>query len=323
MNQHMTDSFLSQDEERKELRAKIDEVNKIAFNRWTDPSWRNEMAADMTEVIYRGFEHENLLNYLTTVENAPMDGRVFIKEVRGLRAFWLARGGYIEASSMTEDVIELPRDLIGFHVTEFEDKIMTNFAETQANLVDLGIQRMDAEVNLRFLRLLQAAIPSSSPYYTSASGLSLTTLNKALRDVRDESRDFQVAIVGRSTMTEQIMDLLTGQPGNSAFLPSTNEDVVRRGLLGTYRGAPVIALKNYKDDQEKPFFPANELYVIARDASRMAFWGGLRSKEWVEDEVDYWHYRAWREFGGIVHRPQRLRRIVDSSIAAYTSYPND
>lgn len=320
MNSHTID--LSKPVDRDQLRAQTARLNQLAADNWDNPQWRREMAAELTETIYKGFEHENLLGLMTEVENAPFDGRVFIKQVRGLKAHWVARGGYIESSTLRADVIELPRDTVGFHVEEFEDKLVTNFAETQATLVDLGIQRLDAEVNLRFLRALQAAVPSGSDQYISGAGLSLTALNTALREVRDESRDFTVTIVGRSTMTDQIIDLLTAGP-NSGFIPETNEALLRRGVLGVYRGARIVTLKNYKDAEEKPFFPANEMWVIARDASKFAFWGGLKSKEFSEQDNWYWHFLARRDFGGIVHRPRRLRRIIDTSIVAYTSTPGD
>jgi hypothetical protein len=321
-NSTMIDTFGRSDDERKALRAKIERVNKEAYDNWDNPVWRRSMAAELTEAIYRGFEHENLLSLMTDVENAPFDGRVFIKETRGLRAFWVARGGYIEASDMHSEVMELPRDTIGFHVYEMEDKLRTNFAETQATLISLAGQRMDAEINLRVLRLLQAAVPSSSDYYISGSGLSLTALNTALREVRDETREFELTILGRITMTDQILETLStsGSGGvASGFTPETNEQMLRRGVLGTYRGARIVTLRNYSDDTRTPFFPANELYILARDASKFAFWGGLLSKEYVEDDNWYWHYLARRDFGGVVHRPERIRRIVDTSIPAYTA----
>lgn len=313
----LLDPYGRSDDERKALREKIDRVNRDAAENWDNPTWRREMAQEMTETIYEGFDHENLLGLMAEVENAPFDGRVFVKEVRGLRAFWVARGGYIEASTMRAQVMEIPRDTIGFHVTEFEDKLRTNFAETQSTLVDLGIRRLDAEVNNRVLSTFQAAIPDTSPYYIDDSGVSLAALNTALREVRDESKVFDLAIVGRSTMTDQIMDELLGASYNgSGFLPETNEQLVQRGVLGTYRGAKIITLRNFQDDEDVSFFPANEMYVIARDASKFAFWGGLMSKEYVEDDNWYWHYLARRDFGGVVHRPERARRIVDTSLTA-------
>ena len=204
----MIDRYGRTEDERKALRLKVEAANREAMQNWDNPTWRREMAAAMTETIYMGFQHENLLSLFAQVENAPFDGRVIVREVRGLRAYWVARGGYIEASTVHAEAMELPRDTIGFHVYEFEDKLMTNFAETSATLVDLAMQRLDAQVNQRVLSLFQAAIPSSSSYYSSGAGLTLTRLNAAIRDVRDASRSQNVAIIGRATMVDQIIDAI-------------------------------------------------------------------------------------------------------------------
>lgn len=298
------------------LREKVRLANEEAKARWDDPQWHKEIAAEITETILWGFEHENLLNLMSEVDYPGFDDRVFISEVRGLRAFWIARGGYIEASHMHRETMELPRDTIGFHVSDMTDKILVNFAETQSDLIRLGIQRLDAAVNQRFLALLQAAIPQGDDYYVSSSGLSLTAVDTALINVRDESQSRDVAIVGRETMTGQFVSELSNSNAFTGFLPSTNEEMLDRGLLGTYKGAKIVTLTNYKDENDAAFFPANEMYVIARDASRFAFWGGLQAKEFEEQDNWYWHYLARKDFGGVIHRPARIRRIVDTSLSA-------
>lgn len=317
-NSTMIDLHGRTNEERDALRAWKEKVNKEAFENWDNSAWRREMAQAMTEAVYRGFEHENLLSLFAEVENAPFDGRVFVKETRGLKAYWIARGGYIEASSMHSEVMEIPRDTIGFHVYEMEDKLRTNFAETQQTLVRLAGQRMDAQINSRVFSMFQAAVPSSSAYYSSGAGLSLSTLDAAIRRVRDESGQFELAIVGRITMTDQIISELNANGAYTGFIPETNEQMLQRGVLGTYRGCRIITLRNYDDDTRTPFFPANELWLVGQGASKFAFWGGLLSKEYVEEDNWYWHYLARRDFGGAVIRPERLHRIVDTSIAAYT-----
>lgn len=304
------------DPEAEALRQKIALLNEEAAKNFDDPAWRRERAQEMTETIYEGFQHENLLALMAEVENLPFTGRSFVKETRGLKAFWLSRGGYIEASYLHSEVMEIPRDIIGFHVTEFEEKLETNFAETAATLVDLAIQRMDAMVNQRVLSLFQAAIPDNThPSYVSGNGVSLAQLNAALAGVRDASKTRNVTILGRPTMTEQIMDELLGADHNgSGFIPATNEDMVRRGLLGTYRGANIVSLTNYTDENDVPFFPDNEMYIMSNDASKFAFWGGMKTKEFVEEDNWYWHFLGKKEFGGVVHRPDRLRRIIDTSL---------
>jgi hypothetical protein len=304
--------IMSEEIDRKAIRQKMDALNQEARDNWHDLQWRQAMAAEMTETIYEGFEFENLLDIMTDVERAGEFDQVYIKEVRGLRAFWIALGGDIEASTLTEDVMSVPRENLAFRVDEFEDKLLSNFAETQATVVDLGIQRMQAEVNRRFLKLIQAAIPSGSDQYISGAGLSLTALNAALREVRDESRSGDIAIIGRATMIDQIYDQVADGAG---FWPETNEEFLRRGSLGVYRGARLVNLSNYKDDQGISFFPANELFIIGRDASKFVLWGQPKSKEWTDTDW-YWHYQARMQVGGVVHRPERARRVVDTSQVA-------
>lgn len=299
--------------EREALLNKQEALTAEARENWHDPEWRRLMAQEITETIYWGFQHENLLQLMSQVEYLPFDGRSFVKEVRGMRAFWTARGGYIEASSIRSDVFEIQRDMIGFHVFEFEDKVENGFGETQSNLVNLGQQRLDAEVNLRALHLFEAAVPTSSPYCIEGNGVSLTALDTALNEVFDTSFDGHITIIGRRLMIGQIVDALAA--GNYAgFLPATNEEILRTGVLGVYKGATLAYLKNYRDDEDVSFFPANEMWVVGRDASKFAYWATPKSREWT-DEAWYWHYVTRQDFGGAVYRPDRLRRIIDDATA--------
>lgn len=303
----MVDSFGRSQEENKARKEIMERANEEARLRWTDPQYRRDFAADLTESILLGFEYETLLDRWIDTERVDFNGRSYIRETTGLKAFYMARGGYIEASEMTSEISELPRDMIGVHVWEFEDKFLTNFAESAQTLRDLCIRRMDAEVNRRVLTVLSEAVGSSSPYYTSAAGLSKTTLDAAIREVREETKSGMVSIVGRPTMVDQICDF-------TGFSNETLEEIRARGFLGVYRGANIVSLHNYEDEDGNAFIPNNELWVIAPDCGKFAFYGGLQSKEFTELDNWYWHYLARRDSGVMVHHPERSRRIVDSSI---------
>jgi hypothetical protein len=87
-------------------------------------------------------------------------------------------------------------------------------------------------------------------------------------------------------------------------------------VLGRYRGALLISLRNYKDEDGLPFLPANELFVMGTDTGRFGFYGGLKAKEFTELDNWYWHYLARRDSGAMIHHPERARRIVDSNTPA-------
>lgn len=296
-------------DERRELNELMGKANEEARENWDNPKWRADFAAEMTESILLGFEYETVLDRFIETERTDFNGRIFIREATGLKAFWMARGGYIEASELTAETSEVPRDMLGVHVYEFEDKLVNSFAETAQTLRDLAIRRMDAEVNRRVLTLIQEAIPDGSPYYHAAPGLGKPALDMAVRQVRDASGSGEVVIVGRPTMTDQIADF-------EGFSDEAKEEVRQRGVLGRYKGADIIALKNYKDEDGTPYIPGNELYVISRDVGKFAFYGGLKSKEFTEQDNWYWHYLARRDTGALIHHPERARRMEDTNQTA-------
>jgi hypothetical protein len=310
---------LANDEARALAReAKVKATEEAKAN-WDNAQWQKDMAQALGDAIYRGFEHEDLLSLFAEVERVPYEGRSFVKQARGLKAFWVAKGGYIEASNIQSDVMEIPRDTVGFHVYEFEDKLRYGFGESIQDLINLGAQRMDAQINAHVFNLFQAAVPTSSAYYSTGSGINLTTLNSAITRIQDESGSSEVAIIGRITMINLIQEALMTSSVPQAFLPETNEDLIRRGVLANYRGARIVPLRNYDDDTRTPFFPANELWVVGPGASKFAFFGGPQSWQWTDPGDEYVHYKTRMDFGGTVIRPERLHRFVSTSIAAYTT----
>lgn len=309
ITKQLVDAFGRSAEDKRVKRELTERANEEARQHWGSAQWRADFAAEMTESILLGFEYETLVDRWIETETTDFNGRIFVREASGLKAFYMARGGYIEASSLTSEVSEIPRDMVGVHVWEFEDKFTNNFAESAQTLRDLAIQRMDAEINRRIHTVLSQAIPSGSPYYVSTPGLSKAALDNAIRGVSDATRTGEVVIVGRPSMVDQIVDF-------EGYGPETLEEIRQKGVLGTYRGCTIVRLKNYKDEDGTAYLPANELWVMARDTGKFAFFGGLKSKEFEDLDNWYWHYIARRDTGILVHHPERARLLVDSNQSA-------
>lgn len=309
ITQAMVDNFAKSVASKREQREITEKANDEAKLYWNDAKWRADFAAELTESILLGFDYETLVDQWIETQTLGFNDRATVKEATGLKAFWMARGGYIEASQMSAEIAEIPRDMIGVHVFEFEDKFLTNFTESAQTLRDLSIQRMDAEINRRIHTVMAEAIPSGSPYYVATPGLSKPALDNAIRAVQDASRTGQVSIIGRPTMVDQIVDF-------EGFGVETLEEIRQKGVLGNYRGANIVRLRNFKDEDGTPYLPGNEMWVMAKDTGKFAFFGGLMSKEFTDNDNWYWHYIARRDVGLLVYHPERARRLVDSNQAA-------
>ncbi len=297
---------------RAEHAALAEKLNAEARENWDNDAWHRQVAADLQSTFDYGFTFDNNFGQYIEVRNVGEADRIVIKERKGLKVFWTSRGGYIEESQLTEERFTVPRDTVGFHVSEHIDKLRLNFAETIDSLVTLGNQRLEAETNRRILSLAKAATPDGSAYSVSVNGLTKDVLDQAIREVRDSIRPdgagpVPVTILARSAM----MDVISDFPGYS---DETLDEIRLRGRLGVYRGANLQLLTNYTDEDGASFQPSNELWVLGGNAGVFALFGGLVLKSWDENTVDYRHYRARRDMGGLIHRPEVIRRIVDTSV---------
>jgi hypothetical protein len=307
------DPFGKNPEAAQEYERQKAALNERAKKEWDDPAFHRSIAADVASILDYQFTFENLFGSYFQVENVGQFDRVILRERRGLKVFYTSRGGYIEESQLKREDWELPRDTLGFHVSEHTDKLQANFAETIEDMVSLGSARMEAEINRRMFNLLQEAVPSSSPYYVAAAGLTKTALDTAIREVKDAIKPngvgpLPVTIIGRASMVDQISDF------NLGFDPEATEEIRAKGRLGVYRAANIVQVINYTDENGLPYIPANELWVFGGTVGKFAMYGGTTAKSWEENTVDYRHYRTRRDIGGLVHHPEQARRIVDSTV---------
>jgi hypothetical protein len=293
-------------------------LNQEAKDNWHNENWHVEQAAVLAERLDYGFQFENLFGTYFEVRNVGEFDVVEISERRGMNVFWTARGGYIDETQLKTERFTAPRDTIGFHVSEFEDKLRANYAETLEQLADLAMQRLDAEVNRRMFNLLQFAIPSSSPYYVNATtGLTKDILDTAIREVQDVVKPNNgtmppVTIAGRATMIDKISDVVTDAA--ALFDPEATAEIRRMGRLGVYRGANVVRISNYTDENDASYIPDNELWVFGGTVGVFAKYGGMQSKSWAENTVDYRHIRGRMDCGGLIYHPDRARRIIDGTV---------
>jgi hypothetical protein len=293
-------------------------LNEEAKANWDNLTWHKEQAAILSEKFDYGFQFENLFPTYFEVRNVGEFDTVTITERRGLNVFWTARGGYIDETQLKTERFDVPRDTIGYHVSEFEDKLRANYAETIETLSDLAMQRLDAEVNRRMFQMLQTAIPLGSPYHVNATtGLTKVMLDTAVREVNDTVVPNNgvmppVTILGRAAMIDKISTVVTDPA--ALYDPEATAEIRRKGRLGVYRGANVVRIQNYTDENDASYIPSNELWIFGGTVGVFARYGGMVTKRWEENTVDYVHYRGRQDVGGLVYAPQRARRIVDGTV---------
>lgn len=300
---------LETDEARQAYERAKAALNDEAKENFHDEGWQREQAATLASMLDYQFTFNNYFGSYFLVRNAGAYEKVYLRERRGLKVFYTHRGGYIEESQLRTEDWEIPRDTLGFHVSEFEDNLEAGYAETMEAMIALGMARMEAEVNRRMLNLMQEAIPNTSPFFVdaTATGLTAAVLNDALVDVEDAIQPngvgpVPVTILGRASAIGAISDF-------AGYADEAMEEIRARGRLGTYRGANITRVINYTDENGQPYVADNEVWVFGGTVGHFVNYGGMKSKTWSENTADYRHYRVRKDIGGLVHHPEQARRI--------------
>lgn len=302
----------------KNLQAEIHRLNDEARDLFYDEAWRNEQAQRINTSVQDGFKSANLVELMTQVQYLGRDEVATASVLQGLEAFHVARGGYIEESTLTEDVMYIEKDQIGFHFVDHLDRIEVNFVPRSEQIITLGAQRIDSEISRRVLRTYEAATTIGNGNYAGVSGLGLADLNGAISRVEDAPSpsvgQASPVIVARAPMVAKIVDALTASNAYSLYLPETNDELMKRGQIASYRGIPIVKLPNWVDQHGRPFFKGNEMYVVSKDAAVTAFHGSPRPHNYIAQGEDYWHYIQRIDYGVAVINPEQVFRIVDSTV---------
>lgn len=298
-----------------EMATQAARLNEIAVERWTDPMWHREQAALIGQAVDLGFN-----NGLNGVFDGVLDTRSIglgdvetMKLRSGIEVFSVAEGGYVDESTLKTNHFTLGRDTFGWHVVASEQDALADWSETFADLIRLARLKEGMEVVRRQYALLDAGIPTSSPYFVDASAaLTNTILADAVTDVFDAPRKFtsplalnsQIQIIGRAAAVDEITAM-------SGFTQSENslDEIRALGYLGTFRGAAVRRLSNYVDEDDNSFFPSDELWVVSPGAGRFVLYGGTRPNSWVEQALRKVHTDTRRTIGGALFQPQVVRRL--------------
>lgn len=306
-----TASFMSKGE-KEQLAAQEAHYTEHAKANWENPGFHREMAKVITEALEWGFTNQNVFNSVVDTVQAEEGDVITVEEVRGMQVFATHRGGQVDQSTMTSEIFQLPRDEMAWHVSELEDDIRNNYGKFLSRLIPYAQQRETAEIHRRIANLVQAAVPQGSASYIDATSAGLTpeVLNAAITKVRDTPPPSSgpsiaaagLTIIGRATAVDQILDF-------NGYAEAALEEIRKTGSIGTYRGANIQRLTNWTDEDSESYFPEDEIYLLSGNAGKFAFYGGARTKQWVEDKVDYVHARSRRTLGGMIYRPGAIRRI--------------
>lgn len=241
------------------------------------PSIDPKYGSRIVKRVHRSLRADKTLKALG-FEFLPKDKSLVVRETKGMQVFWVAKGGYVQESHARQDLFEAPRDLVGFHVSEFEEKVIEDPEGTADLYYDLAYQKIKNELLLRCLLTLSAAKPSADEW---PKGNPSLLVDEVIDEV-PEDLGSEVIGIGR----------------HKAW-----------SLLPEIEGIEKISLRNFRGVAGEDQFPADRVFLLSPTAGRFVVWNKPYRKSYAESDNWFYHVLGRWEVGLMLHHPERVRRL--------------
>lgn len=143
--------------------------------------------------------------------------------------------------------------------------------------------------------------------FTSVGGsVTATALETAIDRINQTTSGVKAVVGTRVAMTPITKFGAFWNDGGTQWqgVDSQLEEVMQRGMLGRYYGAPLIVLDQQWDNPEdyNSLLPEDKILVIGENVGEFITYGDVQTKQWTDMEPTppYWFLELYQQFGMII-----------------------
>jgi hypothetical protein len=274
-----------------------------------DKSQREALAQVIVEYVQVNHITQDFMNVLLDTRTLN-PGDSLVKKVRtGMTVHtWVPGSNSLKSEVTVMDRINYVLDgaIISLLANEWE--LEAGQIGTVAELRSEALAYLrDFYMNKVFTALTGVWTAANSPLnFTDCAGpLTQTALEDMINHINQTTPGVKAIVGVRSALTPITKFGAFWGPGGGWPDLWANQDamkeVMQTGWLGTYFGAPIVALNQVYNDpfNYTPLLPVDKVLVIGQKAGEFILYGPERSKEWVDMEPTppYWHLDIYQQFG--------------------------
>lgn len=295
-----------QDEaKREELKAQSNE--RLGQHFYRAPSDMEELAFDLLNLSWADAMEGDLVPQVIEVKTVGLGDPDYIEEdLRGGRAYWQGKGGQIRSDIIRYERAQMPREEMVTALDWHLDEARLNFWGTFDKLAGQAREKLRQLPAVRLVELVQAAITSGT-YFGSFAAATLTSaqVDSVVDEVAAKSRG-QVTIMGTRIAVRNLTRVGLEYGDNIA------ERIFQTGILGQYKGYPVVQVENFENFDGNFVLPDDELWIVGRNAGRLTFYGEQAKVQQLQLPSFMRRWETARDAGLLLHGADkgRIGRIV-------------
>jgi len=286
------------------------------------PQGREALAEMITEFVQPNHIGVNFISMLLNTR-ALQPGDLLVKKIRkGIDVRTLVPGSIHLASEITV------QDRINYVLDGADVKVTFNEWELESGQIgsveeirkEMYAYLSDYYLNKVYTLLTSVWTAGNTPSnFTNVGGsITASALEDAIDEINQNSGGVKAVVGTRAAMTPITKFGAFWNDGNTvgtdaqwAGVNSQLEEIVQRGMLGKYYGAPLISLEQSYDnpvDYNELILPNNRILVIGHNVGEFITYGDVKRKQWTDMEPTppQWFLELYQQFGLIIDRAQGI-----------------
>lgn len=284
-----------------------------------DKTKRDALAELIVEYIQPNHITTDFVGMLLDTRNLK-EGDVLVKKVRkGITVRTLVPGSIHLASEITVSdranyILDGADIKVTYNLWELESGEIGSVEEIRAEML---AKLRDFYMNKVFTALSNVWTAANTPNNFTSLGTPITAsaLEAAIDEINQNSGGVKAVVGTRAALTPITkFGAFWDSGGTSPTVWGVDEqlrEVMERGFLGKYYGAPLVALDQVYDNPEDYnalVLPNNRILVIGHKVGEFITYGEPKWKQWEDmaPTPPQWYLEVYQRFGMIIDRAQGI-----------------
>jgi hypothetical protein len=266
-----------------------------------------EIAFQLFEIAWSDAMAEDVLPKVIDTKTVGLGEVDWVDEdLRGLNAYWQGKGGQILSDVLRYERTQMPREEMAAAIDLHRDEILLEFWSSYQKLQSQAEEKMKQLPTFRLIELMQAGITSGATYATAPMAtLTSANIDPVIDFVAQRSKG-QVSIIGARNAIRGLSNIGVQYGYNVA------EEIFNMGVVGRYKGYPLIEVENFENFAGNLVVPVNELWVVGKNCGRLTYFGTQPKVQQLARPGFYIRWETAKDAGMLLYGigRGRLGRIV-------------
>ena len=204
------------------------------------PEGLRTIAASIAQPIYDEIKQKEIASLLLTENKLPKGEPARYNKIKEVRAYWIASGGQVHRSNMSDDEIEFPVERVASNPAIDVSVLRNGDIHRLTDMEKWAGAAIRKKLNQRTVRVISEAVPEANTVEIGGASLTEDGLNQAISLLEDKDLTVKYIVMrgGRfNDMRGWELD------------PVTERELREKGILKYYGGAQVLTTASARMDE--------------------------------------------------------------------------